>query len=179
GCHVTDPNGNPGDDHPGFFGTDGRYSFENEPQVLKVPHLRNLYQKVGMFGMTSVMFINPGDNANKGDQVRGFGFLHDGSVDTLFRFHNAGVFSLNDTEQRQLEAFMFAFDSNLAPIVGQQITLTSTSPGAIGTRISLMIARAVANECELTVKGTIAGQQRGALRLASGQFRTDRASEAL
>ena len=35
---------------PGFFGSDGRYSFESEPQFMKVPHLRNAYQKVGMFG---------------------------------------------------------------------------------------------------------------------------------
>jgi hypothetical protein len=110
--------------------------------------------------------------------VRGFGFLHDGSIDTLFRFHGSGVFSLTDAEQRDLEAFMFAFDSNLAPIVGQGITLTSTSPSAVGTRINLLIARAAANECELTVKGTLAGQQRGWLRLANGTFTSDRASEA-
>ena len=30
--------------------------------------------------------ILAGDNGHKGDQVRGFGFLHDGSIDTLFRF---------------------------------------------------------------------------------------------
>ena len=35
----------------GFFGTDGEASFEDEPQILKIPHLRNMYQKVGMFGM--------------------------------------------------------------------------------------------------------------------------------
>ena len=29
---------------------------------------------------------------DQGPQVRGFGFLHDGSVDTLFRFHGAAVF---------------------------------------------------------------------------------------
>jgi hypothetical protein len=28
-----------------------------------------------------------------GDQVRGFGFIHDGSVDTVFRFHGATVFA--------------------------------------------------------------------------------------
>ena len=28
-------------DHPGFFGTDGRLSFEFETQIFKVPHLRN------------------------------------------------------------------------------------------------------------------------------------------
>ena len=70
-----------------------------------------------------------------GDQVRGFGFLHDGSVDTLIRFHGAKVFdqsiinpggiptgTAGDTIRNQLTAFVLAFDSNLAPIVGQQIT---------------------------------------------------------
>ena len=35
---------------PGFFGSDGRYSFEAEVQIFTVAHLRNAYQKVGMFG---------------------------------------------------------------------------------------------------------------------------------
>ena len=33
--------------------------------------------------------IFPGNNDFLGDQIRGFGFLHDGSVDTTFRFHSA------------------------------------------------------------------------------------------
>jgi hypothetical protein len=33
------------------FDNDGLSSFENEPQNGKIPHLRNVYQKVGMFGM--------------------------------------------------------------------------------------------------------------------------------
>jgi mono/diheme cytochrome c family protein len=81
GCHVLNPNGNPTATRPGFFGSDGRWTFENEPQFFKVAHLRNAYQKVGMFGMPAVPFINAGDNADKGDLVRGFGFLHDGSID--------------------------------------------------------------------------------------------------
>src|SRR5262249_11504975 len=146
----------------------------------KIPHLRNAYQKVGMFGFPAIPQISGGgSNLNQGDQVRGFGFLHDGSIDTLFRFHASNVFQLNDTDQRNLEQFVLAFDSNLAPIVGQQVTLTSTNSGVAGPRINLLIARAQANECELTVKGTVGGIARGALRLASGQFRTDRASEAL
>ena len=52
-----------------------------------------MYQKVGMFGMPAVDFFNSGDNGAKGDQVRGFGFLHDGSVDTVFRFLQATVFN--------------------------------------------------------------------------------------
>ena len=54
GCHVLDRNGNSEFSEvkkPGFFGTDGQFSFEGESQFFKIPHLRNLYQKVGMFGM--------------------------------------------------------------------------------------------------------------------------------
>jgi YVTN family beta-propeller protein len=171
GCHALDPAN-------GFFGSDGEMSFENETQDFKIAHLRNAYQKIGMFGMPDVPFINTGDNAHTGDQVRGFGFLHDGSIDTVRRFLNASVFFLTVGERDSLAAFIHAFPTNLAPIVGQQITLTSTSPAAVGTRISLMIARAAANECELTVKGTLAGVQRGWLRNSSGSFVSDRASEA-
>ena len=191
GCHALNA-------ASGFFGSDGFSSFENEPQFMKIPHLRNMYQKVGMFGMAAVPFLNPGDNGQKGNQIRGFGFLHDGSVDTILRFLNATVFNQNnpagipipnpggfpngsagDPLRRQVEQFMLAFDSNLAPIVGQQITLTNTNGGIVDARISLLIARAVAGECEVTVKGTVAGEQRGWFRLASGLFRSDRASEAL
>jgi YVTN family beta-propeller protein len=190
GCHVLDPNGNPGDDHPGFFGSDGRYSFENEPQFMKVPHLRNMYQKVGMFGMAAVPFINLGDNAHKGDQIRGFGYLHDGSVDTPFRFFQATVFNqsgVNPTGippgpagaplRRQLEALAFEFDSNLRPIVGQQATLTSTSGVDVNARIDLMLSQADVGNCDVVVKGHVGGEQRGAVYAGSGAYETDRESD--
>jgi hypothetical protein len=127
-----------------------------------------------MFGMPQINFINGGDNGSKGPQVRGFGFLHDGSVDTIFRFHNATVFSFSsDTQRRQVEQFMLAFDSNLAPIVGQQVTLTSTNGATVGPRIDLMIARAAAGECDLVVKGNVGGLQRGWYRKASSVFQGD------
>jgi DNA-binding beta-propeller fold protein YncE len=188
GCHRLDP-------AAGFFGSDGFMSFENEPQLIKIPHLRNMYQKVGMFGMLAVPFFNAGDNGNKGDQIRGFGFLHDGSVDTLFRFHNAVVFNqcvpgfgcinpggfasgaAGNTQRRQVEAFMLAFDSNLAPVVGQQITLTATNGATVGARINLLIARAAAGECDLVVKGNLAGEDRGWQRLGTGLFRSDRGAD--
>jgi hypothetical protein len=166
-CHVVDA-------AQGFFGGDGQTTFENEPQMLKVPHLRNMYQKVGMFGMPAVPFLTPGNNGNQGPQVRGFGFLHDGSVDTMERFHRATVFSNTQVQAQQLEQFMFEMDSNLKPIVGQQITLTSTNSATVGPRINLLLARDTAGDCDLTVKGTIAGLQRGAVRLPSGLFQTDR-----
>ena len=178
GCHVLDPDGNRefGVARPGFFGSDGRSSFENETQLFKIPHLRNLYQKVGMFGMSPDSFFPSDPFPFMGDQVRGFGFLHDGSTDTLFRFHGASVFIRSIINpggippgdegrliRRQLEAYLLAFDSNLAPIVGQQVTLTSDNGGSVGERIEQLEARAAASECDLLVKGRVAGQAAGFL----------------
>ena len=160
-CHELDP-------AQGLFGTGGRMSVEGETQEFKVPHLRNLYDKVGMFG-TTVGLVQPGA---LGPQVRGFGFLHNGSVGSVFDFLSAPVFAFNnDNQRREVEEFMLAFDSNLAPIVGQQVTLTPSSPAPAGARIDLMRQRAVASfdtpdfpgarECELVVRGAIAGEPRG------------------
>jgi len=182
GCHVLDPS-------QGFFGSAGRATFENETQEFKVPHLRNAYQKVGMFGMPEVPFVNITDTQHTGDQVRGFGMLHDGSIDTVLHFLHASVFSLTDTERTNLEEFVFAYDSDLAPIVGQQVTLTSSNAAVVNTRINLLIARATTNfvlfgmpgakECDLVVKGTVGGEQRSYLFMpASGRFQPDRAAEA-
>jgi len=188
GCHTLNPAGNAefGVSKPGFFGTDGRYSFENEPQFIKVPHLRNLYQKVGMFGVPDnfrmpidnppprpplVSFLPPplNDPSFMGDQIRGFGFSHTGEVDTVFRFVGTTVFAqrpLTDPFpnpggippnavgiglRRSIEQFLLAYDSNLAPIVGQQITLTADNAAVAGARIDLLEQRAVAGECEVVV----------------------------
>jgi len=151
------------------FGTDGFSSFEGEPQEFKIAHLRNLYQKVGMFGI-------PG-TGNLGNQIRGFGFLHDGSVPTLQIFVSSPVFqNLNTTEERQIEQFALAFDTGLAPAVGQQVSIDSTSFNATAfvNRINLLMARDDAGDCELVVKGTIAGEARGAVYAGSNTFQPDR-----
>src|SRR5689334_19692412 len=56
---------------------------------------------------------------------------------------------------------MLAFDSNLAPIVGQQITLTSTNSATVLPQILLLRQRAAVAECDVVVKGNIGGLQRG------------------
>jgi len=187
GCHVLDPSGNAqfGVFRPGFFGSDGRYSFEDESQFFKVPHLRNAYQKVGMFGMANTFMLPLGpqlvqglppplnDISFQGDQVRGFGFLHDGSVDTIFRFVGGTVFVTRGPNtdapgdpgnpgitpdangiftRRALEAFLLAFDSNMAPIVGQQVTLGKDDASVAAPRLDLLEARAAAGECEVVAR---------------------------
>lgn len=171
GCHTLNR-------AAGQFGASGRSSFEGETQEFKIAHLRNLYQKVGMFGMPAIQFIRSGNNGHQGDQVRGFGFLHDGSVDTIFRFLRAIVFTTSPADVALLEQWLLVYDSNLMPIVGQQVTLTSANAASAGSRIDLMIAQAAAGACELTVKGVLAGEARGWLRLANGSFQSDRAREA-
>ncbi len=199
GCHVLDPEANPSSLYPGFFGTSGLSSFDFQPQLIKSPHLRNLYQKVGMFGMAAPPFgILPGDNDHKGDQVRGFGFLHDGSFDTVFRFMRGMGFSpfvgftipegtfpdnpdgledntAGDVIRRDIEAFLLAFDSNMKPIVGQQVTLSAATAAAAKPRISLLIARAEAGDCELVARSTRpGGDGLGFLYVGGGKFEPDR-----
>jgi DNA-binding beta-propeller fold protein YncE len=207
GCHVLDPKGN-AEFHvakPGFFGTDGKYSFDASPQFMKVPHLRNMYQKVGMFGMGNTFVPDDPsgifgfraepftDTTFQGDQVRGFGFLHDGSVDTLFRFHAGAAFissaqnpggfpedvPANIKARRQVESFMMAFDSNLAPIVGQQVTLTTAGGTGEAERIDLLEARAAAGECDLVVHGLLGARVLGFLyEPSTGKFLPDTAHGA-
>ncbi len=188
-CHVINPNANPGSAAPGFFGSDGRSSFPFAAQILKVPHLRNMYQKVGMFGQKPLPITIPinRDTTFMGDQVRGFGFIHDGSVDTMFRFVSALAFSQGPDNvtgppptpegnviRRNMEDFMFVFDSNLAPIVGQQVTLTRTNTAVANPRIQLLIARADAGECDLVAKASVGQREAGFFYTGGGKFASDR-----
>jgi len=188
-CHTVDPNGNPGTAAPGFFGTTGFSSFGFNPQLFKIPHLRNVYQKVGRFGNPDTPGFLPGDNEFKGGQVRGVGFLHAGDMDTVFRFHHGMSFSevitgpgnggfpegpQGDVQRRQLEAFVLAFPTNLAPIVGQQITLTASSSAAVGSRVHLLRQRADAGECDLIAKTEGFDVEAGFVYVGSGLFASDR-----
>jgi DNA-binding beta-propeller fold protein YncE len=184
GCHRLD-----GELHD--FGTDGFSSFENETQNFKIPHLRNLYQKVGMFGMAWSFFFNIGDNGFKGPQVRGFGFMHDGSADTLFRFMHSFAFNerpapffnvgfpltpQGDQDRRDVEAFLLVFDSDLKPAVGQQVT--SASPADLNTipNVGFLWDRSSAGDCDLVVKQLdTSGRERGWVRVGNG-LRSDQAS---
>ncbi len=182
GCHTVNA-------ASGFFGGDGGSSNEGLTQEFKIPHLRNQYQKVGMFGMLAVDGFLVGSSANTGDQIRGFGFLHNGGVDTLFRFFTPDVFSLSTQDRQEMEAFMMVFPTDLPPAVGQQITRTATNGAAVDGLINGGIALASAaypsdllgpgaTMCDIVVKGTIAGESRGALLdTGTGNFRTDRADE--
>lgn len=174
-CHTIDPS-------LGFFGANGDATFEGSSQIFKIAHIRNAYTKVGMFGLLSNIGIGP---AHQGDQIRGFGYSHDGSVDSLFRFVSGNVFDFPDEpSRRDMEAFLLAFDTDLAPVVGQQVTLTTANTATAGARIDTLLARADASftslvlggnttECDVIAKGTVGGAPRGWERLPDGTFRAD------
>jgi DNA-binding beta-propeller fold protein YncE len=204
GCHALDRNGNAGQTaHPGFFGTDGRLSFENESQIFKVPHLRNAYQKIGMYAssLDSVHAIGsliPQLNPPTAG-VRGFGFQHDGATATLDLFFTAFVFvqttatvtfqgttvppnpfgiplfanpadPLNPANgislsgaalRRALSSYVFAFDSNMFPVVGQQVTATEANLLTVLPRLALFKAQATAGACDLVARGFVNGRDSG------------------
>lgn len=194
GCHVVNAAG-------GFFGTDGRASFEGITQIVKIPHLRNIYTKIGMFGFPDSRFFDLPESGNTGDQVRGFGLTNDGVTDTVDRFLSAIVFRNNllgpgvgipDAQtRRNLEQYTLAFDTDLAPIVGQQVTLTNSNGTAVNPRVDLLIARARApftskvlggsvTECDLVAKVATGGRVRGYFyEVASGMWSTDDGSAAI
>jgi hypothetical protein len=212
GCHKREPQGNAlfGVKKPGFFGSDGTSSFESFPQFFKVPHLRNVYQKVGMFGgprlfnlpidvpdprppLASPLPEPFNDDSFQGDQVRGFGYTHSGEADTVYRFLGATLFSERPIDdqfpnpfgiprseagmqlRRDLESFMMAYDTNLAPIVGQQVTLTGSNASVVNPRITLLKQRAFAGECDLVVYGNVNGTKVGFLyQPLTGLFERDR-----
>src|SRR5213078_3164496 len=89
-----------------------------ESQDVKVPHLRNIYQKLNLTH-------TPGATS-----VGGFGITHDGTDPDLFTFLSRpvfGLFATNTTIKRDIEAFVQCFDTGTAPAVGYARTITSNN----------------------------------------------------
>lgn len=166
-CHILQPEN-------GRYGTAGNMVavLGNNSQDFKVPHFRNLYQKVGFFrgGLNS-------------PQVRGFGFSQNGATANLMDLLNSGDFAFETRAQAgQLAQFLFAYDTLLAPVVGQQITLPNTDEAQTLARIDMLHQRAQVKgdlpECDLVVQGVWQGEQRGAVMMDDGVFQSDKQSQS-
>ena len=144
----------------GFFGTDGVVELrERDADRSRSRTCATCTRRSACSACRRSPFINAGDNGHKGDQIRGFGFLHDGSVDTLFRFFtarrsstsasgrciNAGGFptgAAGDAKRRQVEQFMLAFDTQpRADRRPADHAHEHERRATSGTRIDLLIAR--------------------------------------
>ena len=140
-----------------------------EAQDIKVPQLRGLYQKLGM-------------RQAAGEQLSGFGFIHDGSIDTLFSFLRLPVFTFqNDTQRRDVEAFVLAFDTGTAPAVGLSLTVTGDNKTlqAVTDRLNLLMSQSNAGNCDLIARGISNGSWRAFVYQGSGNFQSDRAGDPL
>ncbi|HEV2862081.1 MAG TPA: carboxypeptidase regulatory-like domain-containing protein [Pyrinomonadaceae bacterium] len=143
-----------------------------EPQPFKVPQLRGLYQKVGM-------------SRTPGEKLTGFGFIHDGTSDTIFNFLRTAVFTFpagqtGDNLRRDVEAFLVQFDTGAAPAVGLQVTADAANKtsAAVVNRIALLEQQAGSGACDLVVRGLYSGSPRTFLRLTNGTYQPDSLSEA-
>lgn len=137
-----------------------------EDEAKVVPQLRNMYEKT--------RFSN-----RAAPTVRGYGFIHDGSVDNLFSFLQFPAFTFNnDSDRRDVEAFLLAFDTGTHPAVGAQWTMDgSNEPAGIG-RLNMLEAEADVGAIGLVAKGLVAGQARGWTYAGAGIYTPDKASEA-
>ncbi|MFT4613568.1 MAG: hypothetical protein ACI9NT_000709 [Bacteroidia bacterium] len=168
GCHLVDSSQN-------AFGTGGLSTSEGAmiSQEFKIAHLRNMYQKVGMFGTS---FDSPDlVNYSGGPQIKGFGYIHDGSMDTLDNFLGATLFNFVDqvNDPRLVGEFNMVMETNLKPMVGQQISLTSINAAVVGPRIDLLIARSLAGDCDLIAwSSTQSNGVVSARLLPGGAFKT-------
>jgi YVTN family beta-propeller protein len=180
-CHKIDP-------AQGFFGADGQSVFD--PGNIKNPQLRNIYDKVGAFGPVALNRLG-NSGFDLGDQIRGFGLGHAANLGDLTTFLVLAGFEFPDGEEqlRKIEDFVFAYPSNLAPIVGQQITRSGSADATVDDRITLLRNQAMtpfvlkgnpgAMECDLIAKGRIDGEARGWLLDSTlGTFASDREAEA-
>lgn len=210
GCH--------GVDHAkGFYGTRGEAAHGGEILILKVPQLRNLYTRVGMFGLPDREDFLPSHTREfQGEQIRGFGFLHDGATDQLVNFLRGGVFDNgeedcppgvseahgcefnqgfvgipDETVREGLVDYLMEFDNDLAPIVGQQITLSPKTGKQVAERLDLLERRAATaftskilggkvTECDLVARGVVDGARRGYFyHPETRRYRSDKSTEAM
>jgi YVTN family beta-propeller protein len=157
------------DCHAAPLGTNRLINFEGAQagRDMKTAHLRNVYQKVGRFDVA-------------GPQVTAYGIGHDGSQDTVVNFLRLDVFHFpgktaeeRDSLRRQLNAFIMAFHTGMAPAVGLQTTVAGAASPEARSLIDMMASRATLGDCDLTARSYDAEGERGWL-WQDGTFLADR-----
>ncbi len=163
--------------HHALVSTDG-----SSQKAIKVPQLRNLYEKVGC-------------ELSRPRSLSGFGFLHDGSAASLTQFLSELAFTPNNNQEvADLVALMLCFSGSgfgvgpdaLEPpgtpsqdahaAVGKQAMLTSASLPAVElTRLNTFIALANAGAIDLFAKANVSGAQRGWHYQSANNFTSDQA----
>lgn len=139
----------------------------NLPQPVKVPTLRNIYQKLNF------------SNIHGTSSVGGFGLSTNGQTATLIELLSApilGGFGNNPQAQLDVGAFVLSFDTGIAPAVGYTRTITPANMGdpAIASDWAMLQGQVTAGNIDLILKGTINGHAHGLLYLpATNNYETD------
>jgi YVTN family beta-propeller protein len=151
-----------------------------DSQHIKIPHLRNLYQKTGF------------NNKPGAASLTGFGYIHNGTDSTLFdHFATPRFLDLtnNSLVKSNLAALLLCFDTGTAPAVGYARTITplNVNTASISNDWSLLerqatlrfqdafiLAGSVTN-ISLIANGTIDGQRHSLLyRPSTTNYVTDK-----
>jgi hypothetical protein len=137
---------------------------EGEAQDFKIPHLRNMYEKVGFDVIRPNLQSGNAGNIGTATQKKGVGFLHDGSV-SLTEFLAAPIFQSTTQQERDLFAFLMAFPTESPPCVGRQQTVDTgnKSNSGVASIIGTLVAQAESGACDLIVTGSLAGIDKGFL----------------
>ncbi len=144
------------------------------PQQYRVAPLQNIYERAGF-------------NRQSLHNILGFGFLHDGSDDSIITFLHRDIFSLfepgeaGEQQRRDIEAFLFSFSTDTPAAVGVQLTVNAGNQADPATlaRIQQLedVVDAQSDALGLVAKYRAAGVQRGAFYLGADLFQTDLAAE--
>ncbi|MEE8143685.1 MAG: beta-propeller fold lactonase family protein [Planctomycetota bacterium] len=176
------PVGRDGEHHTSVVSVDGSTN-----TTIKIPQLRNLYEKVG-FDATQV------------NNTAGFGLLHDGSVDSIARFVAEPAFVVgSDQDIANIVAFLLSFSGSDLPLgtmtsleeplgplgrdthaaVGTQITADGGNPFDPELVNTLNDMQALADDDAVgwVAKGVQGGIPRGYSYVGLGIFQSDRADE--
>ncbi|HEX6883344.1 MAG TPA: YncE family protein [Planctomycetota bacterium] len=176
------PVGPQGEHHLALVSVDGSTNV-----TMKIPQLRNLYERTGF-------------NLTQPEATAGFGYLHDGSVDSIERFIDEPAFTIANGQQTvNLTAFMLAFlggtqglgsPSNLQEppgpssqathaAVGVQLTLDGPASVEEDARLDTLVTLANDGAVGLVAKGRSAGLARGWYYAGGDTFQSDRRTEIL
>jgi mono/diheme cytochrome c family protein len=131
--------------HLGIVSVDG-----STQKAIKTPQLRNMYEKVGF-------------EMSREQSLTGFGFLHDGAIDSVARFLSAGAFSVqSDQEVADLVSLMMAFsgselDNGNIPLGNTPDESQDTHAG-VGMQYTLIQATQLNNEIDEIISISSAGR---------------------
>ena len=155
-----------------LFNGDADLSRHND---VKVPHLLNMYQKIGP---------TFGDGATTPDAKSGFGYGHDGTMPDLLSFFSLDVFTVNSGQARDIVSFMFHFPTDTRPCVGSNVTVPPGTPptgtAADEQAIDDMVGIADRNDANRhgeLVAPALAGGTMRAYYLSNGMWVPDKATD--